>query len=191
MSKITIADWYKRVNATWPDEVPAPTPIEATRAAKKLYRFAMGRKFTGKIKVTSGNRFTWINNHIMYVNPKGQQRGGFGWKGLVHNLSHWAAHQLNDDCRPHSGAHARLEIRMIKQVIKRGWLKGALLKPVTDAPPIDANERKRTERAKQYVSVLRRLETWEAKHRRAVNALKKLDRQIKRLDQLGAKHGNT
>ena len=119
MSKITRKTWYERVNATWPVFVPKPTPEEAIRGARKLYRFAFGKPFTGTVRITTGNRYTWIRRGVMYVNAAD---GWDGRRGIVHLLSHYAHSRLNPGAGDHTGAHARLEIRMIKEVLKRGWL---------------------------------------------------------------------
>ena len=169
MAKVTIKEWYARVNATWPAEVPALTADEAVKAAKKLYRFALGSTYSGKVIVTSGNRYSYLRYGVLYINPS------WGWesdRGLVHLLSH-AFHRRLSSERPHGGTHARLEIRMIKEVIKRGWLDGALRtapKPAKVAPrkPDSAVKLARTEAA---------IDRWEKKLRRAENALKKLRRR--------------
>lgn len=127
MSKITIAEWYSRVNATWGLHgrfIPHPTPEQAMRGARKLYRFALGKTFTGRVVLTSGNRYTWVKRDpeftglMMMVNPNRWH----GEDGIVHLLSHYAHRQLNPGVRPHGAKHARIEIAMIKEVIKRGWL---------------------------------------------------------------------
>jgi hypothetical protein len=161
MAKVTIREWYERVEALWVPHMPLPalTAEEAIRAARKLYRFIYGHKFPYSIRVTSGNRYT----RMRAVNPDR------GWHGLVHSLSH----NFDPNRKPHSGGHARLEIRMIKEVIKRGWLSGSLKQPEKPKPE------KRDERAAKFLRVEAAIERWEAKLRRAQNALKKLERQRK------------
>jgi len=124
MGKVTIREWYRRVNDTWLEAgfgdagIPRPTPEEAIAGARKLYRWAFGVAFDGEVKLTSGNRYTWIRRGVMAVNPNSWD----GERGIVHLLSHYAHDKLNRHARPHSAAHARVEIAMIRQVIKRGWL---------------------------------------------------------------------
>jgi hypothetical protein len=55
---------YTHVNAAWPDIVPKPTPQEALTGAKRLFRLAMGRKFRGTWKLTSGRRHTWPRSRV-------------------------------------------------------------------------------------------------------------------------------
>lgn len=161
----TMKGWYERVNAAWPAEVPGLTDWEAVRAASRLYRWARGHTCRLEIRATSGNRRTWAGfdrarNRVLWVNPDQ------GWKRFIHDLSHYV------DMEPenHSKHHARLELRMINEVVKRGWLDGRLKQDEADKlepNPIDVKAIKlqRTEAA---------IARWEAKLKRAQNALKKL-----------------
>src|SRR5215831_3729989 len=117
---MTIEQWYERVNAEWPKNIPQLTAGEAKRAAKRLYRYGMRRTFRGRVVITSGNRSTWVMHGELRVNP------GDGWHGLVHMLSHYAHRRRFPNEKPHSKSHARLELAMVKQVVKRGWLNGDL-----------------------------------------------------------------
>jgi hypothetical protein len=136
MSKVTIAEWYTRVNSTWERygaEIPQPTPEQAMAGARKLYRFAFGKSFEGRVVLTSGRRYTYVRwdyharGYRMSVNPNAWD----GERGIVHLLSHYAHQRLNPGVRPHGAKHARIEIAMIKEVIKRGWLGDP--PPVTNA----------------------------------------------------------
>lgn len=157
---------YEHVNAAWPETLPALTGQEAMSAAKRLYRFAMKRPFRGKMKLTSGRRYTWIRCGVFHVNPEGQHFGG--WKDLVHCISHYCTHRLHPKAKSHGPQHAWIERTMIEHVVNSGWLDGKL---------------KRQEKTKQdpkttrHQNVLTRLARWEAKKRRAETALRKLRRQ--------------
>lgn len=173
MSKITIREWYGRVNATWPaGPLPIPTEREAAAAARRLYRYALGKTWTGSVEITSGRRYTWVRRGVLVVNPNRQEHQGSGWVSLVHDLSHMFHHRLSSE-RPHGGTHARLEIRLIKQVLKRGWLHGALRAHVVLAEPAP--------QADPRIAKLRNIEAktkrWTTKLKRAQTALKKLARQ--------------
>lgn len=176
MARVTRREWYRRVNAAWPAVVPELTAEEAVRAFRRLYRFAFKQTFTGRLRVTSGNRRTGrgyrrvegVLYRFWYVNP------AHGWKDLVHILSHYAERGA------HGGKHARMELRMIKQVVRRGWLDGVLKavpKPVP--PPIDV-------RAARQARLQQRLVRWEVKQRRAVTAIRKLHRQLRYYERLAA-----
>src|SRR6266446_3256191 len=113
MSRITRKEWYARVNAAWPATVPPLTAEEAGRAARKLFRFATGETWRGAVKVTSGNRYSWERWGVLTVNP------GAGWKQLIHLLSHafYQHYVAAKGDRPHGAGHARLERRMIREVV--------------------------------------------------------------------------
>ena len=162
----TIKDKYDEANAVWPGAIPDLTAEESVRAARKLYRFGMRQTFRGKVKITSGRRYTWVRNGVMVVNPE------HGWKQLVHMLSHYVHRKVGVD-KPHSKQHARLECRMIAEVLNRGWLSGVLAnEPEPVLTPAD--------RAQAAICQIDAgIKRWDAKKRRAETALKKLNRKRK------------
>jgi len=116
---VTIREWYERVNAAWPAHVPPMKPKDAINAAKRLYRFATGKKLGWVVKVTSGNRHTWGRNWsgVLRVNPTK------GWREFVHDFSHWLDRvALRRREKPHAREHAKLELRLVREIVKRGWL---------------------------------------------------------------------
>lgn len=168
-------EWYRRVNDQWPDQLPKPTPEQAVNAARRLYRWAMGHTWTGPVRVTSGNRFTWISRGVFNVNPDHRGHGG-GWQALVHDLSHycwWSANHGQE--KAHDKGHAKLELAMIKQVIKRGWLNPQPEAVKEKAPPPTKDQI----RGDRYERLKAREMSWVRKERRAQNALKKLRRQMR------------
>lgn len=165
MARVTRAEWYRRVNAAWPATVPPLTADEATRAAKRLYRFVTKRTWRGDVVVTSGNRYTKIRAGRLVVNP------AHGWHGLVHLLSHYLESYAGT--HGHTAAHARLEMRMVKEVVRRGWLDGKLKttpRPVVAPIVVDP-------RVEKLARTLAAIERWEKKQRRAETALRKLHRR--------------
>jgi len=167
VSRVTRKEWYERVNAAWPKDVPPLTGGEAIRAAGRLWRWARGYTFAGEIRETSGNRYTWTSRGVLLVNPS------HGWKRFIHDLSHlfWQQANRDQEVRPHEKGHGRLELRMIKEVLRRGWLDGRL----RSEPRPAATRGEITER--RYRAVLSREETWSRKLARAENALRKVRRQ--------------
>lgn len=139
---VTIREWYDRANAVWPEDVPDLSVEEAMRAARRLWRFGAGRTWTGKVEpVRSRNQYTWVRRGVLYVNHNkiewvpGHGDVG-GWRSFVHDLGHcidWWTGCRRRAGRPHSKQHARLEARMAKEVIKRGWLDGKLRKAEVSA----------------------------------------------------------
>jgi hypothetical protein len=154
----------------WPDVIPPMTADEATKAAKRLWRYSMGTTFEGVVIITSGNRHNRIgwkgNRRAIWANPER------GWKSFVHELSHWFDFIANGVSK-HGKHHMRFERKLIKEVIERGYLDGKL-KTAERAPPT-VDEVK----AKKLAALRARIKAWESKHRRAENALKKLRKQEK------------
>lgn len=172
MARVTRKEWYRRVNASWPADVPPLTADEATRAARRLYRFVTKRTWHGDVVVTSGNRYTKIRAGRIVVNPT------HGWHGLVHLLSHYL--EAHAGASGHGAAHARLEMRMIREVVRRGWLEGKLrprARAAEPAPEPTIDEARTAARAEKLARTLAAIERWERKERRAVNALRKLKRR--------------
>jgi hypothetical protein len=156
---------YHSVNGQWPapaSQLPKLTGPEALAAAKRLYRIGMGRAFTGKWKLTSGNRYTWPRRGVFYVNAEA------GWWRLVHDLSHHIHHRKHPGKKPHDFRHAFVERELIKEVVSRGWLDGKLRRPERPEPDVTAIRHQR---------VLEAIARWERKAKRAETALRKLRRQ--------------
>jgi hypothetical protein len=179
---------YSSVNGQWPEGTRdgrdlKPTPKEALAAAKRLYRVGFKRHFRGKMKLTSGNRRTWIRSGVFYVNPDlgagtidYRSRGGViidrgsggGWHELVHDISHYVTRRLYGDA--HGFRHAFIEKEMIKAVVEGGWLEGKLIRPTKPKPPVD-------EKALKLQRTLASIKRWRAKEKRAQTALRKLTRK--------------
>lgn len=173
MRMVTRAEWYQRVNDAWPKPTPALTFPEAERAARRLLRFLKLPRF--KIEETSGNRYTWVRHSVLSINVER------GWHHFIHGLSHyshWWHHRSDADYRPHGGQHARLELRCIKEVVKRGWLDGRLkTEEKPEAPPADPAVI-RTEKIEHAERMLARAMT---RAKRAETIRKKWARRLARL----------
>lgn len=168
----TIKAAYEQVNALWPEGQLPMTDGEAARAARKLYRYAMGQTFDGEVEVSSGNRqtklerdqSTWTKGK-MIVNPSK------GWHHFVHSLSHWFYWHANPGEKPHTKDHARFEAKLVKEVLKRGWLDGRLK---VEEPPPESTDDKRLAR---LVRIDLLIQKWDKKACRAEAALAKLHAQ--------------
>lgn len=172
-------EWYARVNTAWPETPPTITAEEAVKAARKLWRWGMGEKYAGRIKVTSGNRYTWERYGVLNVNPTSTHHGG-GWDALIHDLSHLLWRRANGgNAKPHEKGHAKFELAMRKEVLKRGWLNGSLKdKPEPEKPSVDP-------KAQKYRCIVIRMDRWLAKKKRAERALAKLSRARKYYERVG------
>lgn len=162
-------DLYNRViNSKWPRPIPIPSDQEAITGAKRLYRRAMGRPWRGEVKITHGNRTTWIRRNTLYVNP--DKRDDPSWKGIVHSISHWAHYRLHPLDRPHSGRQMSIERDLTDYVLANGFLTGALKskpRPKTQKDVVSV----------RYQRLVKREKSWRAKLSRAQNALKKVQRE--------------
>lgn len=127
----TIRDYYDRVNAAWPKPLPKLTEKKAVNAARRLYRFVLKRTFRGAVQVTTGNRRNAIRRGVLIVNP------GTGWHDLVHDLAHLFFYRLHPNEKPHNRKHARLELRMVREVVKRGWLNDARARRAREGSPLE------------------------------------------------------
>ena len=174
-----MAEKYQSVNGAWPEGTREgrsikPTAQESLTAARRLYRIAFGRPFRGKMKLTSGRRYTYIRNGVFYVNP--DQRywngGSGGWHEIVHGISHYACARLHPNAKGHGHQHAFIERQLIGEVVKRGWLEGRLRRPEKVRAPVDA-------RSVKLQRVIARMKRWTARRKRADTALKKLAKQCR------------
>ena len=167
-------EWYERVNAAWPAQVPALTGAEAVKAARRLFRWA-GMKVR-EVTETSGNRHNWGDAGSFVVNPEK------GWRELVHGVSHWV-HYLRNRVgafrSPHDKSHARLELSMVRQVVKRGWLDGRLKsKPAAAAAAVPTAKNDKLAHAR---AMLAKADT---RLKRATTIRRKWARRVARLEKL-------
>jgi hypothetical protein len=125
--------------------------------------------------LASGNRRTWTARsysgpvRIFRINPSK------GWHDLVHVLSHWCDYVVNGS-GSHDAHHARLELKMIKQVIRRGWLEGKLKREKQWVDPRVIKGNAALDKLERQRALLKK---WETKKKRAETAIRKLTRQIK------------
>lgn len=116
-------DYDRIINRKWAEAGnPAPPDEKATIAgAKAIYRKAMGRAWKGKVRITSGKRYTWIRNGTLIVNVTNPWEPG--WRGVAHQLSHWAHYCKNPRDRPHSDRQAILEAELTNYVLSDAFAK--------------------------------------------------------------------
>jgi hypothetical protein len=169
---------YAGLEAAWPDNLPPLTGQEAVSAARRLYRLGMGKAFRGQIKLTSGNRYTWIRGGVLYVNPDGHHFGA--WRDLVHDLSHLVHRRLHPKLDPHDWSHAHLERRLTEHVLSQGWLDGKLRRPDKPAPRQQRLDL-RAQRHKRVMAALARAEHRLKLAERAVARLTKRRRYYERM----------
>jgi len=146
----------------------------------------MGEPWKGDVKLVSGNRYTWIRNGVMSINPDrphGHVRGG--WPAIVHLLSHVCHNRMRPRGKPHDSRQARIERQMQQYAIDQGFHLGKL-KRKTKPPPqkyrIEENLVK-----ERYQRILVREANWENKFKRAQNGLKKAKQERKTYEK---RHGS-
>jgi hypothetical protein len=127
--------WNRMVNSKFGGVQPILSDDESLVAARKLYRHAFGKAFPGKVELTKGNRFTWVRRGVLYVNPDKREGHTRGLRSIIHDLSHYAHSRLHPRDAPHSIRQARLEARLAKFALVRGWHEGGLAKPKPE--PVD------------------------------------------------------
>lgn len=162
----TNTDRYQQVDDTLPATLPAITRDEATKAAHLICK-KFGKKSLGPVTMTFNvtpyaTRRCWLSPQ-----PTRGSNHDKGWGRLIHDMSHWIFHKRHPHFRSHDGGHSTLEREIAEYVVAAGWLDGKLKPAVKTKPTIDIK--------------LQRIEAnitrWESKHRRAMNALKKLKRK--------------
>ncbi len=168
---------YERVNGAWPAVVPPVTDREAITAAKRLWRFGVKEAFDGAVRVkklrgrsvelvVTGDKHLRIKR-VMYVDPR------HGWRGIVHSMSHRVhsrLHRHSATFKSHDTRHHFIEKEMVEHVVRSGWLDAKLRRPEKPKVKVDPR-RARLERIEA------KAKRWEAKQKRARNALAKLARQ--------------
>ena len=168
------ADRYEPVNAAWAAiDKPAITREEAARAVTLLYR-KFGRKADGGPRMLTDMKFNGAVRRC-WISTKPTTGIDKGWARLVHDVSHRVFYRRFPAQLAHAPAHARLEREITEYVLASGWLTGTL-KPKVKAKPTGE-----AARALKLARIDGALVRWDAKLRRASNAMKKLTRQRKRL----------
>ena len=120
--------WDTLVNDKFGGKSPVLSPEASITAAKRLYRKALGRPWKGPVKLTSGNRSTWVRRGVLVVNPNERHNSG-GLREIIHSISHYAHNRLHPDDAPHSRRQAKLEGKLVTYAIKSGWLEPGALEP--------------------------------------------------------------
>lgn len=171
------------IKGVWATITPPPLEFsEARKVFKKLYRFVGHGAY--KWPIVHNNRGdTWQYEHNdpddlnSYFSPRRAAAGAKyefrintsgGWPEFVRHIAVFCGSDRTND----------MELQMVQEVLKRGWLDGRLQDRLI--PP---DERKAIARSNKIKSIKTRIERWESKERRAKNALRKLRTQLKRMEK--------
>lgn len=182
--------WDRLVNERWGGVKPVLSPEASLKAAKRLWRNAMGKPFPGKVELTSGRRHTWARRGVLYVNPD-EPRGAGGLREIIHSISHMAHRRLHPGDAPHSIRQARLEGRLVTYAIRAGLADGRLepkAKPPAEAPAeAPAVEPVKLDRvAVRYARMRKRRDKWAAELDRAKRLLAKAETECRTYER---RHG--
>jgi hypothetical protein len=161
-----------RSEALWavitPPDITRP---EIERATKKLWRYALRESFTAKMRIVK-RKDLWTIRFDWKGAPYWMRF--MSWRGLCKGMA--------DTCAIIEGGDAaEVEFLLVKEVIKRGWLDGRLRDKLI--PPRTKAEIAEKKRSDTVVSIKRRIKAWSSKAKRAENALKKINTQLKRLEK--------
>jgi hypothetical protein len=164
---------YDPIGQVLPPMTPPITRAEAQRAVIKLY------KHFGKAELRSANfggpiqyKRTVARRCWASTKPAPGSDPNKGWPRLIHDVSHMIFRRRHPRFRPHDGGHATLEREIAQYVVAQGWLDSKPLRPKA-AAKLSKGEA----RALRLARIEAAIQRWQAKQRRAENALRKLKRQ--------------
>jgi hypothetical protein len=174
-----MADLFEEVWATMGGDAPLTGP-EATRAVRRLMRFALGTPEFGSLVLRSkgGNTYkcgaAYTDSGMgwyVYINPK------MGWRDLVQVMAQYTSEAYYREAHTPRGAFDRMRMRMTREVIKRGWLGGVLADAPKPKPTLDDRRQARLKRIDVLVA------NWQRKQKRAATAIRKLQQERKRIER--------
>ena len=167
----TARDYELVVEKVWDEKSTAKQrrnvhPNLAMNFVRAFWRQEMGGKLPWRIHVGSGNRRTWMNDYVFTVNPDQ------GWHDINHDMSHFI------ERRGSGGAHTDNQVRLEgagARLIVRRFLR--------DEPYVDPKKGRDhvSDRAARVDAGIKR---WDAKLKRAANALKKLKQKKRYYDKV-------
>jgi hypothetical protein len=176
------SQWDRLVNERWDGVQPVLSPEDSIKATLRLFRQAMGRPWTGKVRLATGNRRTWVRSGVLVVNPDESSRGSQGGlREIIHSIAHYAHYRLHPSEAPHSRRQLLLESRLVTYAIKSGFAEGRVRRlgpaPQPKAapepkPPVDKVVQK-------HARMVKRRDTYRAQVERLTRLLAKAEREVK------------
>lgn len=173
--------WDRLVNERWGGVQPVLSPEDSIVAAKRLYRQAMGREWTGGVRLTSGRRYSWVRSGVLVVNPDMHQRHARGLRAIIHDLSHYAHARLHPSDAPHSRRQAALEGKLVTYAINAGWMEGAVRKigPAPQPKPEPAPKPPVDKVVQKHARMVKRRDDYRAQVERFTRLLAKAEREVR------------
>lgn len=182
MAQATVREpglWDRLVNDKFGGVQPVLPGEESIAAARRLYRHAMGKAFPGEVRLTSGNRYTWVKRRVLCVNPDRLSFRVRGLRSLIHDLSHYCHQRLHPEDAPHSSRQAYLERDLVDYAIRSGFLDGALRRKPGPAPKPKVEPVKPDKVQQRYQRMVNRRDKYAAELARAQRLLVKAEREVK------------
>lgn len=152
---------------------------EAERVMKKLWRYGSGESL---VSVAAGRKNS-EGDYTVHGSTKNAHiaptctavvRANDPWPAYTRAIAYWLVQE-------HKGELNYVWLLLTREVFKRGWLDGRLADKLI--PPQPKEVRAAARRTEKIASVKRRIASWQTKHKRAANALKKLNVQLKRMEK--------
>jgi hypothetical protein len=173
--------WDRLVNERWGGVSPVLSPEDSVKAAKRLYRHAMGREWKGPVKLTSGNRYTWVRHGYLVVNPDMVQRECRGLRAMIHDLSHYAHSRLHPSEAPHSRRQAQLEGKLVTYALKSGFADGRVraLGPAPKPKPEPAPKPVVDKVVQKHARMVARRDKYRTEAARLERLLAKAEREVR------------
>lgn len=173
--------WDRLVNERWGGQQPVLSPEDSIRAAKRLYRQAMGREWIGPVQLTNGRRYTWVRRGVLFVNPDMPQARMRGLRAMIHDISHFAHARLHPSEAPHSRRQVLLEGRLVTYAIKMGWGDGAVRKigPAPRPKPEPAPKPPVDKVVQKHARMVARRDKYRAEVERFTRLLAKAEREVR------------
>ena len=163
---------YNRIVETIWNEGSTPAqrrnvhPNLAMNYVRAFWKQEVGSKFRWKIRIGTGNRRTWLHRGVFTVNPEQ------GWHDINHDLGHFIERRRSGGA--HTDSQLRLERNGARLIVRKFLRDEPYVEPKTLRDPV-------AERAARVESGIKR---WDAKLKRAANALKKLKRKKSYYDKV-------
>jgi hypothetical protein len=160
--------WENFLKIHTPDEID---PVEGERILRKLWRTVTGETFQGTISVGHGRSYTDVTRltneryHVVYAPSR-------GWYSILQGLCNdlWLSNKVSSP--------ERALYTCINSGIKRGYFVGLLTPEPKPPKPKPTKEAIRAVKIKRLEA---REAAWCKKQIRAINAVRKIRRQLKGL----------
>ena len=167
----TARDYELVVEKVWregstPEQRRNVHPNLAMNYVRAFWKQEMGRVFPWKVRVGTGNRRTWLHNYVFTVNPDQ------GWHDINHDMSHFIERRKTGGA--HTNQHVRLEGAGARLIVRRFLRDEPYAEKKKERDPV-------MERAARVDAGIKR---WDAKLKRAANALKKLKKKKRYYDKV-------